>query len=605
MDIPITPRTRALILRYEHDRLVDDSLARDAVKQGGAESDRDVASMVLHPYDPATNIRQRPERDWAWAFLENERFADALLKKERECDVPDLHIHLFGCAPLVLLLHLGWCLSRRPLTVYQQEKATGAWSLGYSRAQPSTSEPFFQIEGLPTQKQGGRGHVALIIEVTNPIADIARAEFESRHPSEILSTVRMWPARGIGKKSVQHPGDIASAVDQLRDVLDTLHERRTGAESVLLAMDCPGSMATAFGSAINPHTQHPLWLHQYDADPASKRRYTPVHQLRHQRRPASTPATDLTNAQWSEVLEVLREVTRVHTELVEWLSQPKQKPLIARLGGTALLESKIHDIPATDESTLSFRHLQGRWSFEIGLLRRFQALRTRLERSEWDECVRLFLLHEAYHVQQEGPNSYDYRGIGATGWVLESVDYDADVVSMELALDWRNKGRARPASGKEKVQSMEAIIWNALESVRIFEPEWPVRELSERRLRRYVIWLFHACRLGLRQSKQDPQAKLDRVVLEFTGLPTVPDSHETYHQHSVRLEELDKASGFGLAFYFRHKLTRDTDTAWIRELLLAISRWEDQRRDKSQDKVRQLFELLFNRHPALLTPSEP
>lgn len=603
MDIPITTRSRALILRYEHDRPVDESIARDTLKQSGTEGDRDVASMVLHPFDPSSRIRDQREQDWIWAFHENERFADALLKKERECG-PDLPIHLFGCAPLVLMLHLGWCLSRRPLSVYQQSPLDGAWSLGHTRAQPPTTEDFFQIEGLPPMRQGGRGYVALIIEVTKPIREIALAEFQARHPSELLATVCLRPARGTGKTSVQSQGDISRAVEQLRDVLDTLHERVDGATSVLMAMDCPASLATALGTAINPNTQHPLWLHHFNPDHPEQRRYLPVYQIRHQRRRTSAPAKDLSNEQWKDVLEVLDNVRLVHERLVKWLEQPEQNPCITRLGGRVLLESSINNTPATETAPI-FRYLNGRWTFPIELLLGFQSLRQRLNSQEdWDECVRLFLLHEAYHVQQGGPNSYTYRGSGRTGWVLEEVDYDADVVAMEVALALRQGNGDGGPRGQAPAQALEAIVWNAVETVRSFEPERPVRELSERRLRRYLIWLFHACRLSTLRSQKAVDVRLDRVVIEIAGLPTVPDIHETYSQQSVRLDELGKNDSLSLAIYFRRKLTRDMDAVWIRELLQAICSWDDLRPEKARDKARLLFETLFSRHPALTLSTE-
>jgi hypothetical protein len=151
---------------------------------------------------------------------------------------------------------------------------------------------------------------------------------------------------------------------------------------------------------------------------------------------------------------------------------------------------------------------------------------------------------------------------------------------------------------------LEAIVWNALESVRIFEAERPVRELSERRLRRYLIWLFHACRLSLR-SQQAADVQLDRVFIEIAGLPTVPDIHETYSQQSVRLEELGKNDSLSLAIYFRRKLTQDSDAVWIRQLLQAISNWDDLRLEKARETVRLLFETLFNRHSALTQSTEP
>lgn len=600
MDIPLTPRTQALILRYEHDRPVAENTARDVLKRSGFEGDRDVAAVVLHPYDKDALVRAQGEQDWGWAFDENERFAEALMARERELGL-DLPIHLFGCAPLVLMLHLAWCLSRRPLYVYQQSREDGSWSLMAGRAHPPAPEPFFVVEGLPATRQGGRGHVALIVEVTNSIRDTALAEFQARYPSELLATVCLRPVREPSVRAVQDPGEVSRAAEQFRAVLDALHDRLQGAESVLLAMDCPGSLAAALGTAVNAQTQHPLWLHHFNPD---LRKYLAVHQISPRRRLAAAREETLTPKQWQEkwkeIQEELKKVNAVHRQLVEWLEQPEQQPLVERLGGRILLDSQIDTTPAMERTPL-FRYQAGSWKFPVDLLDSFRTLRQRLgSKEDWEECIRLLLVHEAYHVQQRGPTSYSYSGSGRTGWVLEAVDYDADAVSVEVALAWRQRHRAETA--RPPSQALAAIIWNALESVRIFEPERPIQSLPERRLRRYLIWLFHACRFSTPSLSREAHPELERVFIEIAGLPTFPDPHESYSQQRVKLEGLDKNDTLILALYYRRELVRMENPGWVRDVLLALRRWDEHSREQSQDEVRKLFEALFDQHRSLLAP---
>jgi hypothetical protein len=588
----LTPRTQALILRYEHDRPVTENTARDVLKRSGFEGDRDVAALVLHPFDKATRVRDQREQDWGQAFDENERFAEALVARERELGL-DLPLHLFGCAPLVLLLHLGWCLSRRPLYVYQQSREDGTWTLLHDRSKPAATEDFFHVEGLPTGRQGGRGHVALIVEVTNSIRETALAEFQARHPSELLGTVCLRPIRGPSTHSVQHPSEVSRAAEQFRTVLDTLHDRLEGAESVLLAMDCPGSFATALGTAVNANTQHPLWLHHYDPE---QRKYLAVHQIRHRRQLASARATALTQ----EILDELKKVRAVHQQLVKWLGATEQGHLVERLGGTALLESEIDTTPAT-ESTPLFRYHAGSWKFHVDLLEGFRTLRQRLGSTEdWEECIRLLLVHEAYHVQQGGPTSYGYSGSGRTGWVLEAVDYDADAVAVEVALAWRRDHR--PEAARSPARAIAAIIWNVLENLRIFEQERPIHTLSERRLRRYLIWLFHACRFSTTALSREAHPELERVVIEIAGLPTIPDPYERYSQSRVRLDGLDKSADLALALYYRRRLVRMRDHAWVRDLLNTFSRWDELHREAVQNDMKLRFEQLFDQYRLLLAP---
>ncbi|WP_224365781.1 SAVED domain-containing protein [Hyalangium versicolor] len=596
MDIPIRSRSRALILRYEHDRPVIESAARDALSRSGHEGHQDVADVVLHPHDAARGIRDQQPQDWAWAFHENERFADLLLQKEANLGLDHLPVHLFGCAPLVLMLHLGWRLSRRTLHVYQQSLADGAWAPGHDRTQPSTREDFFQVEGLPATRQGGHGYVALIVEVTKSIKDRAVADFQARYPSELLATVCLRPTRGPSTNAVQHPGEVSRAVEQFRSVLDTLHDRLEGAKAVLLVMDCPASFAAALGTAFNPNTQRPLWLHHFFPDKG----YLPVHLMRPQRRAAQVPAT---REQILEASRVLGEVRKVHEELAHWLKEPEQRSLVDLVDGENLLHSQINSTPATETEPL-FRYLQGEWRFHVDLLLALKALRERLASpTDWKECVRLLIIHEAYHVRQGGLTSYNYSGSGRTGWVLEAVDYDADDVAVQVAFAWRQAKQPGVVKDEGQARTLEAIVWNILESLRMFEPERPIRDLSERRLRRYLIWLFHACRLGVQASrKQDGTPLEERVIVEIAGLQGFPDAYESYPQQRVQLEGAEQSDSLGLAIYYQRTLVRESDKELIAAVLQVLSRWDSLSRAEAQDQMKLHFGRLFDRHRSLLNP---
>ncbi|WP_254624221.1 SAVED domain-containing protein [Myxococcus sp. CA033] len=555
---------------------------------------RDVASAVLHPHDADWSVRSLRGRDWAGAFLENERFASSLLRKEKELGLDHLPVHLFGCAPLTLMLHLASCLPRRPLCVYQQS-GEGGWSLGYDRSLAPASEDFLRVEGLPTAKQGGRGYVALIVEVTRSIRDKALAEFQKRHGSELMATVCVTPMRGPSPVSIQHPSEVSRAAEQLRGVLDGLHKHVEGAHSVLLAMDCPGSFAAALGTAVNANTQHPLWLQQYDGD---RKQYMPVYELRAQRE--GPTVAEPTEAQLVEAKAMLVEVRQVHQELVTWLREPARQSLLDSMGGEKFLDSQVEDEPVLTSTPL-YRHVGGIWSFEVGLLLGLKALRERVGSFEdWHECVRLFMVHEVFHVHQRGLTSYNFSGSGRMGFVLEAADFDADAEAAEAALAWREAKRPDEVKRDGRMRMMESIIWNALESLRIFEPERPVKTLAERRLRRYLIWLFHACRLYALRNDPSATPVLERVTAEIVGLSTFPDPFETYSQQRVRLLEMDPSESPAMGIYFQRKLVRDEDQGWVARVLAALSRWDSLPRKEAQEEMRRLFEELFNRHRELI-----
>ncbi|MFP2898316.1 SAVED domain-containing protein [Corallococcus sp. 4LFB] len=596
MNIPINKKTNALLLRYEHDRAVSDPAARAAIEQAGMEAHQYVESVAVHELDAERNVRKQRPQDWAGAFAENDRFAEALMRQEAELGVNHLAVHLFPLAPLMLGMHLASRLDRRPLCVYQQNP-NGDWWLGYQRDQAPSEEPYFEVEGLPTGPQGGRGHVALIIEVTRSIRGKAVAQFKERHPSALLATVVLRPVRGVAPTAFEGPAQAARAALQFRQVLDTLHEHLEGCESVLLAMDGPGSLAAALGTAINPETQHPLRLHHFDQGTST---YVPVHLLR-PRRKEERPAALLTPERMNEATRVLEKVRDVHQRLATWLREPEQAALVDRIHGADFLESHIGGAPELSSGPL-YRHVNGSWNFHADLLLGLGALRQSLASDEdWNECVRLLLVHEAFHVGQGGLTSYNYSGSGRTGFVLEVADFDADAMAIEVALAWRRARRGGDVREQGETRTVEQIVWNVVESLRVFEPVRPVLELSERRLRRYLIWFFHACRLSALARRAKDAPGLGLVTMEIVGLSTFPDPDEEYAQQRIRLDHFEKATPVVVAVYFQRRLVREENhRAWVERLFKVIRDWESMPLDEARDAVRLIFEELFSRHRALV-----
>jgi len=587
----LTLHTRALLLRYESDNAVPDDAAHSAVAGFGETGN--LATVSLQPWGTAPTPRPQEAPGWRRGFDETDRFINRLLQREAELGTA-LPVHLFGRVPLSLMVHLGCRLRRRRLVVYQEQQQTGAWTAAFDSAQAPSPEPFFKVEGLPTVRQGGRGHIALIVEVTRSIHDEALAYFQARHSSELLATVRMQVARGPSETALQKPDEINRAVQQFRDVLNTLHQHVDGAESVLLALSCPASFAAALGTAFNPDTHHPLALHHHDG-----KSYLPVYVLR-AARPGARPSRSSNSAEDAlQAMQVLNEVGSVHEELLQWLKEKKQRGLLEKLGGESLLRSKVENTPAYQPSEV-FRYLAGLWTFEIDLLLKFKRLRERLgSEEEFRECIRLYFIHEAFHVQQGGPTSYNYRGSGRTGWVLEAVDYDADALSFHAALDFRETRQGGTVQRDGPARTLERILWNAQELSRTFEPEMPVHLMSERRLRRSLVLLFQACRLSTLLEAKNPDV-YERPILEISGLKTLADPHESYDQQSVQIDQVDPRSELIIAVYYRKRLARSGSGQWVADVLKLISKWEERPRSEAQTEMKKLFERFLAQHPFLV-----
>src|SRR3954462_4965888 len=134
MEIPVSARTRSLLVRYEANKPApDDASLADLPPQAVRES---LAQVQLQPFGAIVENRPRDPQSWDQAFYANDRFADQLLMKEAQFGL-ELPVHLFGRAPLALMLHLGHRLKRRPLAIYQEQvQPAGTWAVGFDSAVP-------------------------------------------------------------------------------------------------------------------------------------------------------------------------------------------------------------------------------------------------------------------------------------------------------------------------------------------------------------------------------------------------------------------------------------------------------------------------------------
>jgi hypothetical protein len=130
------------------------------------------------------------------------------------------------------------------------------------------------------------------------------------------------------------------------------------------------------------------------------------------------------------------------------------------------------------------------------------------------------LLHELYHFDQN-LHTTTYRGIGRAGFVLEELDYWADVfVTYSLAkLAILRRGEdGREDARKIVVSAIDANLAGIEAFDRAEQPDQLVR-LSERRLRRYLIWHLHRARAeALTSSEQINEIFEQRLVVELSLL---------------------------------------------------------------------------------------
>jgi hypothetical protein len=208
-----------------------------------------VDTVALRPLGRVAQDLPGTDEDWTRARDEAAQLVTALAAREMELSSRSM-LHLFGCAPLPLMFHLGSCLGRRPLRVYQQARREDVWSLGFdSRVVADDGERFFQFDSWPEAAacQAAGGRVGLTVEVTGRMGKGVLSK-SFRHEGIPIPLVRLSTARGPpSKTAVRDLMDMARAAAEFTEYLERIHKELPDVREVWLAFWCPGSMAAALG----------------------------------------------------------------------------------------------------------------------------------------------------------------------------------------------------------------------------------------------------------------------------------------------------------------------------------------------------------------------
>jgi hypothetical protein len=135
----------------------------------------------------------------------------------------------------------------------------------------------------------------------------------------------------------------------------------------------------------------------------------------------------------------------------------------------------------------------------------------------------IFVLHEMMHHIFQGLYSRNFMGIGRADVVLEDLDYVADAFSILVGVALSK--RIHPETRYRVYEVARHFIETAIVGMEAFdrsEQGSTIRILSERRLRRYLIWniQFGLCRLG------DDEKKLCQLLMPRLSVQIAPISSQ-------------------------------------------------------------------------------
>jgi hypothetical protein len=279
---------------------------------------------------------------------------------------------------------------------------------------------------------------------------------------------------------------------------------------VALFLAGPASLAFLAGRAINLNIIDDVLVPQHDAGA-----YKPALSLPWRTRTTPLlPQDDQARRERSALLdEAISQIEELRAaleadDLPSWVDERDRERFLETLRELSLLRDA-----KSDEFELLVA--EGRLVFGSGLL---EALRP-LAAETRHRIIRNVVLHELFHFQQN-LHSTTYQGIGRAGFALEEVDYWADAFALRTLSAL--KLRQNSVDDRNVGTVVEAEILGALRGAEAFDRAQQgaiIRVLSERRLRRYLVWSLQRQRsLTLRTMNDLDELFGERLVVELAPL---------------------------------------------------------------------------------------
>lgn len=451
------------------------------------------------PLPPKVLGKERPAPDWdALCPAVHQLGARVLAEIEKAEADAAVHLYVAGRAPLPLFLQLGHELPRlvisRATTTLINPRRGGPWEAYPLSNGPAGGTSFFDVAtGLgESRPNSGTAVVAVFLStigapaVDEPILDYVRGQ-----GAQLSALVEI---RSNGPKDLTP--ELAAAVgEEVHARLSQVSAHYPNARALAIFVAGPATLAFMVGQARNRQVvNQPLWIANF-----GRGQYDHAVTL-----------------PYGDALSVLRDEAADR--------EARRQVLDAIIDGIDDLRTSLQDSdfpvwssPASRRGWLSYlrgldveRAPQGD-SFHLSLIHRRLVLGTRLLEA-LRACLdpgatgdpeflpsfgQLLLLHELFHDEQSLRSS-NHVDVGRGGVVLEEVDFAADAFAIATLILW-NLRRGGEIAIREGGRIAQRWVQRALRGMQAFDEheQGPmIRRISERRLRRYLIWHLQAARAG-------------------------------------------------------------------------------------------------------------
>jgi hypothetical protein len=434
-----------------------------------------------------------------------------------------------GRGPLAVFTHLGYALSKfgGRQVVLNPSTTGGAWEHFPMGAEPLEGSPPLDLEvGVPGQEVTRQGRVGIYIDTSGRIASEQIFEdFIAEEGDSVAGVVQLRSSTRL-QVTAQNISPLILQVTQFLSHAPACFRRRAG---LALFIGAPAQVAFAVGRAINPTVVgKDIWLTEYRA-PRYQRVYSLPFAAGARPEIPRGPDADLARRKVNDAMLAgiadLKKYLKPEHLPEDVLGEADRKKFVARLGELGSTDQ------AKEDDAFELRVIEGHYTLGVGIL---EALR-RSNAIDPKAFAQLLLLHELLHDGQ-GLRSTNHFAVGRAGFVLEQVDYSADVFAirtlMKMTLDIDGP-RALDEAGARLRYWLEMAL-HGISAFDIMEHGPKIERLTERRLRRYLTWHMQLARAAtVRRASQIDEMLRPALTLELAPLAGRLDT-ERYEKEVTR-----------------------------------------------------------------------
>lgn len=500
-------------------------------------------------------------------------------------------VFVAGKGPLAAFTHLGYKLTKsvQRTIVLNQPPGAGEWqSFPIDSTGVEDAKLLDVVEGVPADPQLADGWLGLYVDTAgrSPEKQLF-LDFLKGEGAQVASVMQLRSSKPL----TVTPDNIGALARQLAQLVSVAPSRYPHRKGLALFTGVPTQVAFALGRAMSPNVLGEVWLTEYRHP-----RYQPVYTLPFA--PAAGPPIPQDAAAQNTRRKVLDAMMDGIADLRNYLKPAHLPPGILPEEGSQKDGRKDYigrlaklqlSIETKEDQPFELRVVENLYTIGQGIL---HALARSTEEQQ-KSFAKLLLLHELLHDTQ-GLRSTNYAAIGRACFVLEQVDYAADVFALQAIMNMELDigGQIAHDQVSKRLQAWLEMILHGIECFDLMEHGPKIERLPERRLRRYLLWHLQLARaMTVKQASHVEEMLRSSLTVELAPLAGYIDEKDRDKVVTRALSETE------LFIAIDGHLVRAPPTAAFQPGPLV-----DAVRTYSHAPIQQIMRAVVNEHRAKLAP---